>query len=419
MMKILIITYYWPPSGGAGVQRWLKFARYLPEYGIEPVILTVDPEYATFPAIDLTLEKDMPEIVKVYKTKASDYYSLLGKNKKGIPSAGFANNPNSSFKGKIQRFIRGNFFIPDPRKGWNKYAIKKASELIREFGIKNVITTSPPHSSQLIGLKLKQRFPDINWIADFRDPWTDIYYYDQFYPTPVSKFIDRRYEKMVIRNCDSLITVGPSLKNSLAHKTRGSSEKINVITNGYDENDFTGDVEKTSNKLLITYTGTLSDMYPMTGFLSSIRELEQKGYDYLLRFIGSVHDARKLGLKSAVKNVQFFDYADHQTAIRYMRESTVLLLIIPLHPGNRSILTGKLFEYLATGNPVLCLGPVDGDVAEILRETGNGQVFSYNDTPGIVDFLERSAKKPENRPAPSEYNRNYLTGKIVKLLKTG
>ena len=162
MNKVLIITYYWPPSGGAGVQRWLKFSKYLPEFGWDPVILTVDPEYAAYPVIDNSLNFDISSSVEVHKTPAIDYFNIYNKDKSKIPAAGFANTGERSFNDKIFRFIRGNFFIPDPRRGWNSYASKKACELIETKGINHVITTSPPHSTQLIGLKIKKNIRQLN-----------------------------------------------------------------------------------------------------------------------------------------------------------------------------------------------------------------------------------------------------------------
>jgi len=225
MNKVLIVTYYWPPSGGAGVQRWLKFSKCLPEFGWNPIILTVDPAYAAYPVTDFSLKGDLPESVKVYSTPAINYFGIYKKDKSRIPSAGFANNTDNSIKGKILRFIRGNFFLPDPRKGWNKYAFKKACELIETEGIKNIITTSPPHSTQLIGLKIKNKYRAIKWIADLRDPWTDIYYYKQFYPTFISKYIDQKLEESVLKNADKIITVGDSLKNLFSLKIKGTESK--------------------------------------------------------------------------------------------------------------------------------------------------------------------------------------------------
>ena len=187
MNKALIITYYWPPSGGAGIQRWLKFAKYLPEFGWQPVILTVNEQHAVYPLTDNSLEKEVANNITVYRTAATNWFRFYSSNKAKVPSAGFASNLNNSIKGKISRFIRGNFFIPDPRRGWNKFAFAKACEIIEKENITTIITTSPPHSTQLIGLKLKKKFKELKWIADLRDPWTDIYYYDMFYPTWIKK----------------------------------------------------------------------------------------------------------------------------------------------------------------------------------------------------------------------------------------
>ena len=193
MRRLLVITYYWPPAGGAGVQRWLKFSKYLPQSGWEPVILTVDPQFASYTVLDTTLAKDIPDQTKVYRTKATDWFRLYVNGKSKVPAAGFAVNMDNSLKGKISRFIRGNFFIPDPRRGWNKFAFRKACEIIETLKINHIITTSPPHSTQLIGLRLKKRFPEITWIADLRDAWTDIYYYRLFYPLKISSAIVADY----------------------------------------------------------------------------------------------------------------------------------------------------------------------------------------------------------------------------------
>ncbi len=238
MNRVLIITYYWPPGGGAGVQRWLKFAKYLPEYGWEPVILTVDPDFAAYPAIDKSLNEDVTEKTRVYRTKATDWFRVYPGKKSEIPSAGFAKNMDNTLKGKIFRFIRGNFFIPDPRKGWNRFAFKKACDLIENENISHFVTTSPPHSTQLIGLKLRKKYPGIKWIADLRDPWTDIYYYHLFYPTIIAKAIDRYYESSVLKNADLITTVGPSISNHFRSKSAAAPERIRVIYNGYDDSDF-------------------------------------------------------------------------------------------------------------------------------------------------------------------------------------
>lgn len=420
MNKVLIITYYWPPSGGAGVQRWLKFSKYLPEFGWEPVILTVDPAYAAYPVTDYSLKDDLPSSVKVYSTTATDYFSIYKKDTSKIPTAGFANSIDNTFKGKILRFVRGNFFIPDPRKGWNKYAFQKACELIETEGINNIITTSPPHSTQLIGLKIKKNYPKIRWIADLRDPWTDIYYYKQFYPTFISRWIDHKYEKNMLKKTDKIITVGASLKDLFSLKVKGIESKTAVITNGYDESDFKGIKATNPSVFTITYVGTLSDIYPVTGFLNGLHYFKEKGNEFMLRFIGAVSQGQKDIIQSRTGDsfLEFIPYVGHAAAIEFMFKTSVLLLIIPDHQSNKSIITGKLFEYIASDKPIICLGPPDGDAAEIIRKTGHGNTFTYSDSEGIYEYLSRliSDRSITEKMSPEIYSRVELTKKIIPLL---
>jgi len=419
MNKVLIVTYYWPPSGGAGVQRWLKFSKYLPEFGWEPIILTVDPEFAAYPVTDFSLKEDLPSSIKVYSTPAINYFGIYKKDISKIPSAGFANSIDNTLKGKLLRFIRGNFFLPDPRKGWNKYAYKKACELIETEGIKNIITTSPPHSTQLVGLKIKKKYPALNWIADLRDPWTDIYYYKQFYPTFFSKLIDLGYEESVLRKADKIITVGASLKNLFSAKVKGIESKTEVITNGYDKDDFSGMIAETPSKFTITYVGTLSDIYPVDGFLNALYSFKEKRNEFILRFIGTVSQKQKdlIQSKTGASIVEFIPYVDHTEAIKYMLNTSVLLLIIPDHQSNKSIITGKLFEYLASGKPIVCLGPADGDAAVIIEITGHGITFSYADSKGISEYLSTliSGISIIEKRSPEVFSRMELTRKIIPL----
>ena len=421
MDKVLIITYYWPPSGGAGVQRWLKFSKYLLEFGWEPIILTVDPEYAAYPVTDFSLKEDLPSSVKVYSTPATNYFNIYKKDKSKIPSAGFANSVDNTLKGKILRFIRGNFFLPDPRKGWNKYAFKKACELIETEEIRYIITTSPPHSTQLIGLKIKKKYPYMRWIADLRDPWTDIYYYKQFYPTFISKRIDLRMEKSVLKKADKIITVGASLKTLFSSKVEGIENKTEVIPNGFDEDDFDNLKTSIPGVFTISYMGTLSDAYPIDRFLDALQVFKKRGNDFILRFIGTVSSKQKDIIQAKTSNsvVEFIPYVDHVAALKYMLNTTVLLLIIPDHHSNKSIITGKLFEYIAAGKPVICLGPDDGDAAGILSETGHGTAFSYKNSNGMLDYLLKMTSDNsiiEKIPL-KVFSRRELTRKVVSLLE--
>lgn len=421
MNKVLIITYYWTPSGGAGVQRWLKFAKFLPEFGWEPIVLTVDPEYAAYPVTDNSLNEELTPNSRVYKTPAVDYFSIYKKDKSNIPTAGFASSVNNTLKGKLLRFIRGNFFIPDPRKGWNRFALKKACEIIETEGVKHVITTSPPHSTQLVGLELKKRYPGLQWIADLRDPWTDIYYYDQFFPTFISKKIDNKHERDVLRSADKILTVGASLKTLFSSKVRGIENKIHVLTNGFDEADFEGLVTTRPERYTISYIGTLSDSYPIKGFLEAVGKLQEEGSDFLLRFAGVVSQNQKDMVLSKVRSqaVEFINYVTHATAISYMIDSSLLLIIIPDHHSNKSIITGKLFEYLAAGRPILCLGPLDGDAAGIIDKLSGGVTIDYNNTDAIYSFIKESLKNTHfiQNSGIREFSRLNITKHLVEVLK--
>lgn len=420
MKKVLIITYYWPPGGGAGVQRWLKMARYLPEYGIEPVILTVKPEYATYPVTDLSLVNDVPPALEVHRTKATDYFRMFSRDKSAVPSAGFAGQGKPSLMEKLARFVRGNFFIPDPRKGWNSFAYKKACELVKSHSITTIITTSPPHSTQLIGLRLKKKFPAINWIADLRDPWTDIYYYSEFYPTFPARLADRRYEKAVITRADTIISVGKRLSQLFSGRYPSSTEKFRVIPNGFDAADFAGLIPTKPERFTITYVGTLSQSYNIVALAEALALLHNSGKDFVVRFTGMVSDQQKRLLleKLPVENLIFNAYCDHNDAVKEMLGASLLLLLIPEHKSSSVILTGKLFEYIATGKPVLCIGPVDGDAADLVNALSNGKAADYNDLVAIMDFITLAidGSLPVREYLPESFSRKSGAAALATIL---
>lgn len=421
MNRVLIITYYWPPGAGAGVQRWLKFSKYLPLYGWEPLILTVDPSFAQYPASDKALLDDIPAELKIYRTPARNYFRLAGKDKSKIPSAGFANEEKKGFLQWLMRFARGNFFIPDPRRGWNGYAFREACRLIETEKIERVITSSPPHSTQLIGLRLKKRYPNIRWIADLRDPWTDIYYYKEFLHTIPARLLDRHYERTVLRKSDRIITVGDRLKIMLASKVKGIESKIYVLTNGFDEDDFANIISVEPEIFTVSYIGTLSPAYPVEGLAKAVRKIIDSGREIRVKFVGTIAPVQKELLLKHIpeQNMEFIPYVSHPEAVRHMAGSSALLLIIPDHPGNKCILTGKLFEYIASGRPVLCLGPADGDVALILEVSGAGITTGYHNPDTISKKIKEIAEEriKTSSEKTSVFSRKILTEKIPEILK--
>ena len=406
MKKVLVITYYWPPSGGAGVQRWVKFIKYFKNQNIDPYIISVDPDFASYPVIDKSLINDIPENTNVYLTKTNEPYSIYKKiNNNQTPYAGFANEGRPNFLQKIARFVRGNFFIPDSRKGWNDFAYMKAVKVLEKENIDTVITTSPPHSTQLIGLKLKETL-NIKWIADLRDPWTDIYYYKSMLHTKWAKRKDLNYEKAVIEKSDKIVVVSDSIKQLLINKSNLIQEsKIHVIPNGFDEEDFSVSSTNKNNKFLLSYVGTITKDYPLDSIKKSITNLNIN-----LEFTGKADHPTKHLLNEIAG---FNNHVKHKESINLLLASDMLLLVIPKIANNKGILTGKLFEYLGARKPILCIGPIDGDAAKIIQECKAGKTFDYSDENGIYEFIETCMS--------NEFifkNKNYLNYSRRNLTKT-
>jgi len=421
--KILIITYYWPPSGGAGVQRWLKFSKYLPEFEYQPFILTVDPDFAEFPAYDHSLISEINSDIRIYTTKARNYYNILPGKKTGTRENLRISTNNKSLIYRFARFIRGNIFIPDPRKGWNKFAFHKARHLIEEEDINLIITSGPPHSSHLIGRRLKRKYKKIKWIADFRDPWTDIYYYKNFYASSPAKNKDKKYEYSVLAEADLIITVGDGMKKLLEKKLQSGKDKIFVLPNGFDEEDFNiKTIKNKSDAYTICYTGSIGDSYPIESFLKAVSEIisnnpEQK---FILRFVGQLSEEIIKQIKNfkLLSNCEFVSYLTHHETIKHILSSDMLLLLIPDHKYNEVIVTGKIYEYLRSGNTILGIGPLNGDAAKVLKEAGSGRMFEPGDTDGIIDYILNSQLKTAHKIDNLTYNydRKNLTSSLVKLI---
>ena len=421
MKKILIITYYWPPAGGPGVQRWLKFAKYLPEFGWEPIILTVDDNYASYPQKDSSLLDEVSG-VEVHKTKSFEIlnlYSSLNKDKQ-VPYGGFSNEGNPSFLKKVSRFIRGNFFIPDPRKGWNSFAYSEAKRIIEEQKIDIVVTTGPPQSTHLIGLKLKKNAVVKKWIADFRDPWTDIFYYNKFYPTKLSLYIDRKYERLVMLNSDVLITVSEGFKQLFCNRY-DVADKFNVISNGYDGIDFEDNksVKNISNE--IVYTGTISNDYP----LSNIIELAKNTEIFKFKFIGNVpEELKELVEKEGLQEkFTFKGTVSHSEAINEMTSAALLLLLVPEIPQNEGIVPGKVFEYIHAQRPILAIGSGNGDLSKIINDTKSGKLVDFSDVDGLKELIKSFEKDYINGELNIEsididkFSRKALTNKLSNILQ--
>lgn len=316
--------------------------------------------------------------------------SFIGK--KNIPQSGFSNTSSRGIFQTMLRFIRGNFFIPDARVGWVKYAYAKAVELIEKEKIDIVLISSPPHSSQLIGLKLKKKYPGIKWIADLRDPWTDIYYYKEMLHSPFAKNIDRKKERKILEQADAVISVSREIKTNFIRKSSAVDDrKFFVIPNGFDGDDFSISHLAPANEFCITYTGTIASSYNPDVFFDAFENVIRKNPDvkFKMRFVGSVYDELVDRIKSSGLSslTEFIPPVSHEKAIRFMLNSTILLLAIPQTANEKGILTGKLFEYLAARKPIVNIGPVDGEAAEIISECAAGKTFNRNSTMIVEQHL--------------------------------
>lgn len=416
-MKLGIITYYWPPAGGPGVQRWLKLSKYLAREGVELFVVTVDADKATYPLRDEGLQSDVADGITVIRTGTNEKFGAYKKvtGKKQVPFSGFSGeDAKVSMLQKIARFVRGNFFVPDARKGWNKHAYRAAEKIILQHDVQHWITTSPPHSTQLVGLKLKRNY-GIHWTADFRDPWTDIYYYRKFYPTALTRAYEQGLERKVFSSCDSLLSVSPAWSKLYQSKGAEPRYKVHTVTNGFDAEDFAGQQANRPEDFTITYAGTLAAQYPVADFITALNQLD---FPVILKVIGSWDGLSKERLEKAADHVQlkFVEYVPKKDLNAMMMASHLSLFLLPEVESAKGHIPGKLFDYLGAGNPILGLGPIDGDAAGIIRDAKAGEVFSYGNTAGIVDFLlahkQQCPTLDAARTAP--YERSVQAKAVIK-----
>jgi len=422
--KILIITYYWPPAGGPGVQRWLKFAKYLPENNWKPIIYT--PENPSYPIIDRSLEYEIPKDIKIIKRKIWEPYKLAeklsSKNKK-FKSGQFDIGRNQSLLTKLSIFIRGNIFIPDARKFWIKPSISFLKKYLKNNSIDAIVTSGPPHSMHMIGLGLKKEFPKIPWIADFRDPWTQISYYKHLKLTKYADKIHKKMEKSVFHSAD--IVLGTSYTDTENFNKLGANACC--ITNGFDEENFNKNTHK-SYKFTISYIGVLEQLRNPENIWSTLNDLVIENSDFAenfeLKFVGNIdekilNDLRKTNLK---KHINFIGYLTHQDSIKEMKKSNLLLLTNFPKEESKGIIPGKIFEYLASCNTILSIGSKNSDVEKILTETNAGKHFTYDDFENIKSFIMESfnswkygTNKYEQRYI-TQFSRKNLTKKLTNLL---
>lgn len=449
--KVLIVTYYWPPAGGPGVQRWLKFAKYLPEFGWEPIIYT--PENPSYPLMDETLIKEVPKDLKIVKTNIWEPYQIaekFSKSNKKFKGGQFDVGKNQSFVSKLSIFIRGNFFIPDARKFWVKPSIQFLRKYLKENNIDTIVTSGPPHSLHLIGLGLKKGLPNLKWIADFRDPWTEISYYKHLKLTSSSDRKHRQLEKSVFENAD--LTLATSYTD--AENFRKNGANAFCVTNGFDVSEGVGELEswrvgasesldsennetlKPSNprtlkhKFTLSYVGVLEQLRNPENLWKALKDLCEKHQDFAkdfeLKFAGRVDDKilNEIGNSVLKDNIKNLGYLAHNESVKEMENSDLLLITNFPNESSKGIIPGKLFEYLATGKQIISFGPKAADVETILEKTKAGKHFDYSENLEIEAFIFslyedwKSGKSTENSADINEFSRRELTKKLTDKLES-
>ncbi len=424
--KVLIITYYWPPSGGGGVMRWLKMSKFLPDLGWQPIVYT--PENPDPSVIDESLLKEIhPDIIEL-KTpiwEPYDFYrKLTGKESGTKFKSGYISEASGgNWKNKISVFIRGNFLIPDPRKFWIKPSINYLSRYLNENPVDLIISTGPPHSMHLIALGLKKKF-NTRWIADFRDPWTDIDFYHKLKLTALADKKHRQLEKKVLANADHIVTVSPGCATGLE---KIANRKVEVINNGFDPTDYNFEMPGLDNTFTISHFGAFNkDRNPgaLWHVMGELSEMDP-GFKKLLKInlIGQtdqsvISDIESNNLK---ENLFVREHLPHREGLAELAKSQVLLLPLNDAPNVKGILPGKMYEYMALRRPILALGPTDADYAKILLETNSGVPLEFNDVDGIrktlLDYfgLFKDNKLVVNSGAYEKYSRKILAAQFVGL----
>ncbi len=426
--KVLIITYYWPPSGGAGVQRWLKFCKYLRGFGWEPVIYT--PQNPEAPAIDNSLESDIPEGITVIKLPIFEPYSaykrFVGMKPSEKVNAGFLQEKEKPGLAEgIAVWLRGNFFIPDARRFWINPSVKFLKKYLNENPVDAIVSTGPPHSMHLIALQLHRKL-HIPWLADFRDPWTGIDFYHQLRLTSLADQLHHKLEKKVLSSATEVTVISRDMLNEFS---RIVNRNYKLVTNGYDEEDISPlPQNRLDTAFTISHIGSLNaarnpkKLWQVLSGMVKQKPLFAKALQ--IKLVGKVDISvlKSIEEYDLTGYLQRIEYMPHKEVMHEIQKSQVLLLLINNTPNAKGILTGKIFEYLGSGRPILSIGPEDGDAAIILKDSEAGLTADYDNEDAMFRIIyDYYIKFSEQRLASNtgnrlKYSRKILTGEIAKIL---
>ena len=430
--KVLIIAYYWPPSGGSGVQRWLKFVKYLPEFGWTPHVFT--PENPSYPVIDKSLENDVPAEAVVVRFPIWEPYdafrrlsSILDakKNARPVGTSMVSAKRTSTFQ-RISTWIRANWLVPDPRVFWVKPSANFLQDYIRKHDIKRVITTGPPHSVHLIGYELKRRNPGITWFADFRDPWSEWGFLDSLGVGPRARAAHRKAEQKVLQQCDVILTITPFYQRQFA---KLSGRNVTLLTNGFDDADFKNLKLSATAKFVIRHVGTINEKCDPRPFILALADMLRNDpafrRDVQLDFVGDVHPqfrefVERIPEVNAI--TKFTPPVPHSALIDLYATSSLLLLVLTGYKDAEGYMPGKLFEYIATGLPILGIGPEQGDAAQLLNESGAGKMIDGSEAANITIALKDAHRHWQegdtlvHRSSDERYSRRGITRQLADLL---
>ena len=413
------MTYYWPPSGGSGVQRWMYFAKYLKQQGWIPFVITVDEKNASYPVLDQSLltEVDNIHVIKTKTVEPLKWYSLLftGSKKGGIPQGEVQ---KSGLLRKLATYIRGNFFIPDARKGWNSYAVREAVKLVKKENIKTVITTGPPHSTHLIGLKLKS-LSEIKWFADFRDPWTAIFYNKYLYRSTWAEKIDNRLEEKVLLTADGILTTtGGRLVQKL--RTKSTEQSFHVLPNGYDASLMASITRTNVEPFHIVYTGLLTENHDFP-VVTSVLAVLSKTNKIRFSIAGQISEPILNYIKGKLPKVQVVHkgYISHEQSLKLMKSGDLLLNFI-FKTAEEDMISGKLFEYLATEIPVLSIGNPNSEAGNLLSQASFSEMISSNNKIAIQNFIVKAiiqkGKAVSKLQGIEKWSRLEITKDLIDLI---
>lgn len=427
MKKVLLLSYYWPPSGGPGVQRWLKNAVFLRQYGWDCIVIT--PKDPVASSWDQSLLDEIPTDLKVIHTDASDpfraYALLKGKKGKTASTGGIGITHNPGKLQRIMNYIRANFFIPDARKGWNPYLLEAARKVLKEEEVEAIISTGPPHSTHLAAMQLHQEFKK-PWLADFRDPWVNIFYNKHFPRTARTEKKDQSLEDKVLKTANRVLTVSPGLAAEFSDRAK----QVEILYNGYDPKDLPAPSSDPDQKFSLAYTGNFKPNQNVEALWKALQNLCKQNPEFeqalQIECVGNIDPGVRASLErnGLLNYLKDHGYQAHHYATKVMVDSTMLLFIVPQTKDNHLILTGKLFEYLGSCTPLLSIGPPEGNAASLIEATGRGLTLDYSNQSGIearlLEFFEdwkvhkRLAKL--NRESTLQFTRKGSAEKLAQIL---